>query len=374
MANGDSRPRVDFLAGERNRRMDAMERVYSEIRRRVSDVVDGRELDYTIPESLRRIPTANYVSHGFYAIGEWLTRRPDSIVHINNQRLGMILHMNDFSPSIILCHDIIEHVMREYWGGWAYRNFIRAYLTGTLKADVVVTPSKWTADDIKRHFPGTSARLETIHDAVDHTVFRRVDRRIFLRQFGLPEGRRYMLYVGSEQPRKNVPAVIRAFISARKEFPNLTFLKIGRADEVSGYPVHQQILQQLAAADLSGQALFFDDVPDELMPAAYSAADAFLFPSLYEGFGLPVLEAMACGSPVVASNVTAIPEVAGDAVMLVPPNEDDAILEALSRILRDQRLREELSARGVKRASQFSWDEMARKWLDLYRQLDPRNG
>lgn len=374
MAKAEGRPRVDFLAGDRSRPMDAMERVYSELKRHVTGSIDGRVLDYSFPVALRKIPTAVYVSQGLYAIDAWMKRRRDSIIHINNQRLGMVLHLNDFSPSVIFCHDIIEHVMSEYWGGLAYKTFIHTYLAGTLKADVVLTPSRWTAGEIRKHFPAASTRLEPIHDAVDHALFHQLDRRLFLKRFGLPQDRKYLLYVGSEQPRKNFPAVVRTFIGARKEFPSLTLLKIGRPDEVEGHPVHKQIQEELAAAGLSSQALFFEDLLDEMMPEAYSAADAFVFPSLYEGFGLPVLEAMACGTPVVASNTTAIPEVVGDGAILVPPTDENAILEATLSVLRDDELRADLSSRGRRRAELFSWDKSAMRLLEIYRQLDPRRG
>ena len=183
-----------------------------------------------------------------------------------------------------------------------------------------------------------------------------------------------MLYVGSEQPRKNVPAVVRTFIRARKEFPDLILLKVGRADEVKHFPIREQLLSQLSAAGLRNQALFFDFVPDDLMAAAYSAADVFVFPSLYEGFGMPVLEAMACGTPVVTSNTTAIPEIAENAAILVPPTDEDAILEGTLRVLRDDVLRAELSAKGRSRAEELNWDKAAGELLSLYRQLDPRGG
>ena len=109
------------------------------------------------------------------------------------------------------------------------------------------------------------------------------------------------------------------------------------------------------------------------MPAAYSAADVFVFPSLYEGFGLPVLEAMACGTPVVASNTTAIPELAGDSAILVPPTDEEAILDATLRILRDNALASDLSARGRRRAMQFNWEASAKRLMEVYRQLDPRD-
>jgi len=374
MAEDDGRPLVDFLVGERDRPRDAMDRAYANFKTRIDPLIDGKEIDYALPSALKHLTAAVPTARGLYAVKAWMRRRKDSIVQVHNQRLGMILHLNDFSPSVIICHDIIEHVMREYWAGLTYRAFIWLYITGTMKADVVVTPSKQTADDIRKNFRTNPPRVEVIYHGVDRKRFHPVDRRDFLRHFGLPEDRRYMLYVGSEQPRKNVPAVVRTFIKARKEFPDLVLLKVGRADEVRGHPIREQLIRELSAAGLGNQALFFDFVPDDLIAAAYSAADVFVFPSLYEGFGMPVLEAMACGTPVVASNTTAIPEIAENAAILVPPKDEDAVLDATLRVLRDDVLRAELSAKGRARAEELNWDKAAGELLDLYRQLDPRHG
>jgi len=374
MASDGRRPIVDFLVGERDRPRDAMDRAYTNFKMRLDAHIDGRELDYVLPDLSKHMTAMTPLSRFPYGVKAWLKRREDSIVQIHNQRLGMILHLNDFSPSVIICHDIIEHVMHEYWAGPSYRAFIRLYITGTMKADVVLTPSKQTAEDIRKHFRTNPPRVEVIRHGVDRTRFHPVDRRAFLRHFGLPEDRRYMLYVGSEQPRKNVPAVVRTFIRARKEFPDLILLKVGRADEVKHFPIREQLLSQLSAAGLRNQALFFDFVPDDLMAGAYSAADVFVFPSLYEGFGMPVLEAMACGTPVVTSNTTAIPEIAKNAAILVPPTDEDAILEGTLRVLRDDVLRAELSAKGRSRAEELNWDKAAGELLSLYRQLDPRCG
>ena len=372
MDAGEGRPRVDFLVGERERPRDAMDRAYVNFKTRVDPYIDGREVGYSLPFSHRRVTGMGYLRRGPYAIKAWLKRREDSIVQIHNQRLGMILHLNDFSPSVIICHDIIEHVMAEYQPSLTYKAFIRLYLSGTMKADVILTPSKRTAEDIKKHFK--PKRIQVIYHGVDRTHFYPVDRRLFLQQFGLPEDRRYMLYVGSEQPRKNVSAIVRTFIRAQKEFPDLTFLKVGKPDEVKGHPVRREILGQLSSAGLGDRAVFIDSVPDDMLCAAYSAADVFLFPSFYEGFGMPVLEAMACGTPVVASNATSIPEVAGDAAILVPPKDEEALLDETLRVLRDDEIRSSLSASGQRRAKLFNWDKSARELLDLYRQLDPRRG
>jgi len=205
MCDEGGRPRIDFLVGERVSSLDAMSRVYSNLKKRVDPFIDGKEWDYTLPASLKHIGAMVHVGRGLYAIRAWMKRRKDSIVHVHNQRLGMILHLNDFSPSVVFCHDIIEYVMREYWAGSWYKAFIRLYVTGTMKADVILTPSMFTADDIRRNFPANTPRLEVIHNGVDSDLFRQTDRNVFLRRFGLPEDRKYMLYVGSEQPRRTFP-------------------------------------------------------------------------------------------------------------------------------------------------------------------------
>ncbi len=368
MSDGDGRPIVDFLVGERDRPRDAMDRAYTNFKTRVDPYIDGREVDYIMPASLKSVAWMSQIGRIPYAMKAWMKRRKNSIVQVHNQRLGVILHLSDFSPSVIICHDIIAHLMTEYPPGFIYKAFIRSYLTGTMNADVILTPSKRTADDIRNHF--RTKRIQVIYHGVDRRRFHQVDRRIFLKHFGLPEDRRYMLYVGSEQPRKNVPAIVRTLIKASKEFPDLTLIKVGRAEEIEGHPVRDRLLRDLASVGMTSKAIFIDFVPDDLISAAYSAADVFVFPSLYEGFGMPVLEAMACGTPVVTSNTTAIPEVAGDAALLVPPTDDDAILDATLRVLRDDGLRSALSAAGQRRAERFSWDRAARELLGVYRQLD----
>ncbi len=170
----------------------------------------------------------------------------------------------------------------------------------------------------------------------------------------------YVLFVGVLQPRKNLPRAIRAFSAVRKaeNLPHRLVI-VGKRGWRRG-PTERAI----KAAGEDVQPLGY--VPDPDLPGLYAAAQALLFPSLYEGFGIPLLEAFACGTPVISSDVSAIPEVAGDAALLVDPRDEAAITEALVRVLSDQELCEELAARGRARLGQFDWLETARRTVAGY--------
>lgn len=170
----------------------------------------------------------------------------------------------------------------------------------------------------------------------------------------------YLLFVGVRQPRKNLPRAIRAFLAARRthRLPHRLAI-VGKpgwcADETEA---------ALAAAEEAVVALGY--VPDDDLPALYAGADAFLFPSLYEGFGLPVLEAFACGAPVITSAVGALPEVAGDAALLVDPTAEDQIADAIFRVLSDAQLRARLIAAGHERLGRFDWRRTAELTVSAY--------
>lgn len=161
---------------------------------------------------------------------------------------------------------------------------------------------------------------------------------------------RYVLFVGNLAPRKNLLRLLAAWELVRPRFPDTSLVLAGARNQVfrdAGLPAPPP---GVMAAGY---------VADEHLPALYCGAECFAFPSLYEGFGLPVLEAMACGVPVLASNVTSLPEVAGDAALLVDPYSVEAIADGLARLLADAALRRELSGRGITRAAEFTWDRTA---------------
>jgi glycosyltransferase involved in cell wall biosynthesis len=177
---------------------------------------------------------------------------------------------------------------------------------------------------------------------------------------GLPA--RYLLSVGALEPRKNLALLIEAYALARRKGLTLPLVVAGPAGWRS-----REIRDAPRRHGVADHVLLVGHLSRSDLRAAYSQAEAFVFPSLYEGFGLPVLEAMACGTPVIASCSSSLPEVAGDAAVLVDPADPDALAAALERVVGDETLRSDLRRRGVQRAAGFSWDEAARQTVDAYR-------
>jgi glycosyltransferase involved in cell wall biosynthesis len=178
----------------------------------------------------------------------------------------------------------------------------------------------------------------------------------------------FVLYAGNIKPHKNLVRLIEAFDGLRRDgFDDLKLLIIG--DEISKWPALRHAVH---ARKLHKHVRFLGFLSDDTLAALYRMAAVFVFPSLYEGFGLPPLEAMASGTPVVTSNVSSLPEVVGDAAVLVDPTDAMDIKEGIKRVLTDPELREQLRARGLVRAQQFSWETSVRRTREIYQDVAGR--
>jgi glycosyltransferase involved in cell wall biosynthesis len=178
---------------------------------------------------------------------------------------------------------------------------------------------------------------------------------------GLPE--RFILYVGTLEPRKNLVTLLEAYHRLRGSSNVPLIIGGGR-----GW-MYQPVFERLDALGLREHVRFAGYLSEEELPLWYAAATLFVFPSLYEGFGMPPLEAMACGTPVVTSNSTSLPEVVGDAGLMVPPTDADALAAAMLRLLQDDALHAEMRARGLQRPAAFSWHTSAARTLQVYEQI-----
>lgn len=222
-------------------------------------------------------------------------------------------------------------------------------------ADHIIAISHATRNDLIRHYRVPADKISVVHHGVSPD-FQQADAAAIAAvraRLGIDQPT-YLLYVGTIQPRKNLARLIDAFAPVAARHPALRLVLAGKRGWLTA-----QIEQRAAQHGMAGQVLFPGFVADADLPALLSGALAFVFPSLYEGFGMPVLEAMACATPVLTSTTTALPEVAGDAALLVDPTDTAALTTALLRLVADADLREQLRQRGLQRVRRFSWDTCA---------------
>lgn len=236
-------------------------------------------------------------------------------------------------------------------------------------ASRIIAVSDSTRRDLLELYPVEPDRVAVIPHGVDGRVFHAVSREdvdLVRRRFGIAGP--YLLSLGGIEPRKNLPNLVRAFALLPAELRPTLVLAGG---SVEWNPEGRDALRH-ALSELPGQAgervVLTGYVGEREKVALLSGAEALVYPSLYEGFGLPVLEAMACGAPVVTSDVSALPEVAGEAALLVDPRDPTAIASAIERILREEDLRRDLVARGLARAARYTWEETARRTAALLHQ------
>lgn len=232
------------------------------------------------------------------------------------------------------------------------------------QAAAILTGSEATRNDLVELFGAAPESVHVTPYAADE-AYRPMRRRDAVdavrRHLGVPVP--YILSVGVLQPRKNLPRLVRAYNRIAARVPHRLVLvgKEGWAPE--------ELRAAVAETPVGREVIFTGYVADADLPALYAAADLFVYPSLYEGFGLPPLEAMACGAPVITSRVSSLPEVAGDAAVLIDPTSETELSDAMLELLGDPGRRRELSERGLARAEQFSWSRTAQLTRDVYRNV-----
>jgi glycosyltransferase involved in cell wall biosynthesis len=278
--------------------------------------------------------------------------------------------LNVSVPLVVTLHDIIYLEKWNFTQGTYYQilgNLYRRWNVPSVvrKAKKVLTVSQFEEKRIRDHFGLSKETIETVYNGVGNH-FQKITEPAVLasarKKYNLPPN--YIFFLGNTDPKKNVEGVLRSLSILRKRNVQIKLLTLDIDRKFLA-----ALSEKIGDTGVLDMIVFTGYVPNEELPAIYSMAEMFIYPSLRESFGLPVLEAMACETPVITSDTSSMPEVAGDAALLVDPTDPESLVSAIARLLGDENLREALREKGLKRAGEFSWKSNAIKTVRIYEAL-----
>ncbi len=282
----------------------------------------------------------------------------DDIIHLPNQnfaRYGFFVK----NLYIVTVHDLVRICFGFTKESISERILLKLDIRGIKRASHIIAISQTTRKDLIRYLKIPDDRISVIYNGIDHSLFKPYEVRLF--------NRPYILYVGSERPRKNLGRLFEAFAVIRKEFPELLLVKVGVTGRTREY--RQEIMRKLDSLRIAQAVIFVEYVSELDLAYYYSSAALLAYPSLYEGFGFPPLEAMACGCPVVTSDTSSLPEVVGEAGIMFNPYDTDSLVEAMRKVLTDSELRDDMVRKGLEQAKKFSWEKVARETQKVYNKV-----
>ena len=325
-----------------------------------------------LPTNFTCVPLAepDNTAKGYFECRAMIKRLRCDIAHIPHL---FSIPRNLPCPYVMTVHDLLEH-MYGAGEGSGLRRSLHFHLTRhVLKgAKRILAVSKFTKNEIEKLFAIPGQRIEVIYNAIDERFLRghatEADRQILAERYLVTYP--FLLYAGRISPHKNLVRIIEAFsalkaqLEKQSQYTDLKLIIIG--DELSKHP---DLRRTVIRSGVQNDVRFMGFIPIEMLRLFYDAAKVFVFPSLYEGFGLPPLEAMAHGTPVVTSNISSLPEVVGNAAVLVNPENVFEIMRALHRVLVDQALRDKICVRACEQVKKFSWDASAQRILAVYEEV-----
>ena len=264
------------------------------------------------------------------------------------------------SKNIITVHDIVVALKEDYTSTHFKKTQKPKLVKALKKSDRIITVSKFTKDELIRYFNIKPEKIEVIHHGADFSIFKPGDRsQGFIQKYKIPEP--YLLFVGNIEKRKNLFNIIKSFEKINKKEDDLFLVLIGK----NGYG-GEEIRKFIQESSCCKNIIELDYISHNELPLFYQNAELFFFPSYYEGFGMPVLEALACGCPVITSATSAIPEAGGDAVLYVDPFNVDDIADKTLFLLNNSKLKKELIQKGSSHVKKFTWEQTAQKTIKVY--------
>ena len=268
-------------------------------------------------------------------------------------------------PSIVTIHDMTFFLFPDLHTRSKRLFFPFAIRSSVRRADALIAISESTRQDSIRLLGVSPQKIFTTQLGITDEFRVVKDKELLAKvreKYDLPE--EFVLYVGLVEPRKNIPFLIRAFKSLADEGIKHNLVIVGRI----GW-MYQEVFKQIEELGLEGRVQFTGYLPQDDLPMVYNLASLFVYPTKYEGFGLPALEAMACGTPVVTTAISSLPEIVGDAGILIPPGDEQALASAMAEVLHDSTLFNQLRTRGLQRSEHFTWERTAQQTLKVYQQV-----
>jgi len=310
--------------------------------------------------------TVGWVRLGRVVKGE-VARGNYDVVHLTNQTLSFLVDKS--TPSVVTVHDIIEVLDPQTRGGYLVNKYL---YSGIKRADHIIAVSRYTAGNVREYYGAPENKISIIYNGVGDEFYlidgfkQSIAYQTLRQELKLGEGAKVVLYVGSDHPRKNVVGAVRAFAQMRERRPELVFVKVGEPGIKAG---RAQLLEEIDKLDVRGAVRFVGAVPDAQLNGLYNLADVLICPSWFEGFGLPPLQAMKCGTPVVCSQATSLPEVVGEAALTHAPDNIEGLANSALKILESSDLAGRLRVKGLARAKMFSWEAAANDVRNVYKML-----
>lgn len=270
-------------------------------------------------------------------------------------------------PAVVTVHDLTFRRFPHHFDP-RWQKYISSLMPSVLRvASAVICVSEHTRCDLISHYKVSPQKIHAVYPGIDKERYNpeaQIDRD-WARSAGIT--RDFVLHVGMLSERKNIPLLLRAVARLKESGRFSGYQLVLAGTESPGMTGAAEIHRTIRELELNQQVVLTGRVPDEKLPGLYRAASVTVMPSLYEGFGFPVLESMAVGTPVIASKISSLPELAGDAALLVSPDEEAGLAEAITGILENHSLASELRRKGLERARQFSWRRTAAETLAVYR-------
>ncbi|MBI2148946.1 glycosyltransferase family 4 protein [Candidatus Woesearchaeota archaeon] len=328
--------------------------------------VDKKEITYPIKNKYLKkfYPFIDFLFHIYY-IKKY--RRKNSILHLGTHADALILKFIKPSPVIVNCLDLIPLVYPQKYSLYSrMRNKIT--FKAMTKADHFIAISKYTKKDMVEKLKIPQEKITVAYAGADLNHYKPIKkpRNYLLKSLNLDPKYKYIAYLGNEEERMNLLNQLKAFKKTKKYIKNLKFIKAGKANNPNA---REDLIKFIQKEGIEKDVIFLDYVDEKLMPSLYSSIDAFIYVIHYAGFGLPPLEAMACGCPVITSNKTSLPEVVEEAGIQIDPNDIEGISKAIIKVISDKKTKEIMIKKGLMQSKKFGSRECGEKTVEAYKKI-----